>query len=91
MIIKAETETCSLKNFHVGMVQPKALEIMLKQKIRSTNSSMMITLIKIVCYGIAYTPSKGDNSHTRKHSKIAEWNSDNPYMNLSTFLLICYL
>ena len=46
---------------------------------------------QIVRYAIAYVCSKGDNNLARKHSEIAQWNSDNPCMNLPTFLFICYL
>ena len=48
-------------------------------------------LDQIVRHAIAYARSKGDNNLARKHSKIAQWNSDNPCMNLPTFLFICYL
>ena len=48
-------------------------------------------LDQIVRYAIAYARSKGDNNLARKHSEIAQWNSDNPCMNLPTFLFICYL
>ena len=35
------------KIFHFDLAQPKTLEILLQQKISSTNSSMTITLIKL--------------------------------------------
>ena len=46
---------------------------------------------QIVHDTIAYACSKGDNNLARKHSEIAQWNSDNPCMKLPSFLFICYL
>ena len=45
----------------------------------------------IVCYAMVYAHSQGDNNLMRKRFKITKWNSDNPYMNLQTFLFICFL
>lgn len=80
-----------VENFHFSIVQPKTLEISLVTAKDFFNQFLDDDFHdQIVRYALANALSKGDNNLTRKHSKIAQWNSDNPHMNFSSFIFIYF-